>query len=435
MNKREKSQEESTRMGLGSGRKGNKGLNRRGSGAGEPARPGSGKRRPTRTSLGSRGKGDKGLSRRGSGSGELTAGASDPEGVKRSSDRGGISLASLGEFGLIDDLVKQLGNEAADVLLPVGDDAALWKPDGPVLATTDALLEGVHFRVEWGEAEDLGFKAISVNVSDVAAMGGKPELALVALGVPQETDPLWLEGLYRGMAESCRRYGMKVGGGDTFISERVTVVLTVLGTAPEGGAVTRAGARAGDLLFVTGVLGDAAAGVTYLKARQLEGRLKGKTRRADRGAASESMAPALTRFLRPVARLEEGRAAASAGASAMIDISDGLAADLLHVASASNVGVRLRRSTIPVGSGAKAAESLLGILPERLALSGGEDYELLIAIGPDGADDLVNAMKPTGTILTAVGEVLPVGEGCFLEDGDKRAGLEEIGGFDHFRKD
>jgi thiamine-monophosphate kinase len=343
------------------------------------------------------------------------------------------SLASLGEFGLIDTLVESLGDAAADVLLPAGDDAALWNPGVPVLATADALQEGVHFRTEWGEAEDLGFKSISVNVSDIAAMGGSPKLVLVVLGAPAGADPVWLKGLYRGMAEACRRYGLKVGGGDTFISERVTVALTVLGTPPPAGPITRAGAREGDLIFVTGTLGDAAAGVTYLKARQLEGRLKGKERKTDRGSASERMTPALSRVFRPVARLEEGVAAAEAGASAMIDISDGLAADLLHVTSASGVGARLRGASIPVGSGAKAAESLLGIVPERLALSGGEDYELLITIGPGDADDLIAAMKPTGTLLTSVGEILSVSEGCFLEKQGKKIALEEIGGFDHFR--
>jgi len=334
---------------------------------------------------------------------------------------------------LISDLVKHLGDEAADVLLPFGDDAALWTPGGPVLATADALLEGVHFRTEWGEAEDLGFKAMSVNVSDIAAMGGSPALALVTLGVPREIDPAWLGALYAGMADACRLYGMKVGGGDTFVSERLALALTVLGTPPPTGAVTRAGARPGDLLFVTGSLGDAAAGLAYLKARQLEGRSKGKARKAGRGAAAESMEQGLARFLSPLARLDEGRVAASAGVSAMIDLSDGLASDVLHIASASKVGVKLRGSSIPIGPGARAAESLLGTAPLRLALAGGEDYELLMATSPDRADELLAAMTATGMPLTAIGEVLPAGGGCFLEDDGKRTDLAEIGGFDHFR--
>ena len=119
----------------------------------------------------------------------------------------------------------------------------------------------------------------------------------------------------------------------------------------------------------------------------------------------------------------------------MIDLSDGLASDVLHIASASKVGVKLRGPSIPVGPGAKAAERLLGAVPLRLALSGGEDYELLIAIRPERADDLIKAMKPTGTPLTAVGEVVPSSDGCFLEDGGKEIELEKIGGFDHFRGD
>jgi thiamine-monophosphate kinase len=364
--------------------------------------------------------------------------AKSPKGPQKSpagrADSGSDSLAALGEFGLISELVKELGDAASDVLLPVGDDAALWDPKGQALATADALMEGVHFRVDWGGPEDLGFKAVSVNVSDVAAMGGRPDLALVVLGVKPETDPSWLRGLYRGMAEACRRYGMKVGGGDTFLSERIVISMTVLGTPSPSGSVKRAGARIGDTLFVTGTLGDAAAGLAYLKARQLEGRLKGKTRKASRGASSKLMATGLRRLLRPTARLDEGRAAASAGASAMIDISDGLAADALHLADASGVGIRLRGSSIPIGAGARAAEGLLGLAPERLALSGGEDYELLIAISPDRSEHIVSALEHTGTPLTAVGEVVPADQGCFLEAEGVRTALNEIGGFDHFRR-
>jgi thiamine-monophosphate kinase len=347
--------------------------------------------------------------------------------------RPGSPLSALGEFGLIADLVSELEGAAADVLVPEGDDAAVWNAGGPALATTDAMMEGVHFRREWTSPEDLGFKAISVNVSDIAAMGGEPSLSLIALGIPADEDAGWIKGLYRGMAVACDRYGLKVAGGDTFRSPRLALVLTVLGVPPAGGAVTRAGAEVGDLLFVTGDLGEAAAGYSYLKARQLEGRSKGKTRKSKRGSVESAMAGALDRFLRPVARLEEGRAAAAAGASAMIDISDGLAGDALHIASASGVGIVLSKASLPLGEGARTAESLLGESPERLVLCGGEDYELLIAVPPEAGEGLATAVESTGTRITRVGQVVPRSRGCVLEDGVTRVDLAGLGGYDHFK--
>ncbi len=360
---------------------------------------------------------------------EKTPGRAGPDGTA-----GPGPLGGLGEFGLIRELVRELGDSASDILLPEGDDAALWRTRGPVLATTDAMVEGVHYRAEWTSPEDLGFKVISVNVSDIAAMGGAPALALVALGVKRSDDPAWFAGVYRGFAEACRLYGLKIGGGDTFASRDTAFVVTVLGTPPEPGAVGRSGASEGDLLFVTGELGEAAAGLAYLKARQLEGRSKGKTRKANRGAKAGAMAGAVARFTRPEARLAEGMAAAGVGATAMIDISDGLAPDALHLASAGGVGVRLVKAMLPLGRGAMTAESALGEVPELLALSGGEDYELLISIPPGRAEDLAAAIRPTGTKLTQVGEVVSRDSGCVLEDGASVVELAVLGGFDHFKE-
>lgn len=345
----------------------------------------------------------------------------------------GVSIGSLGEFGLIKALVGELGDAAAEILIPEGDDAAVWEPGGTALATTDALTEGVHFRREWTSAEDLGFKSISVNISDIAAMGGRPSLALIALGLGSGLKAEWLGGLYRGIADACRQYGLKIGGGDTFRTDRLTLAVTVLGTPPKDGVVGRRGAREGDLLYVTGELGDAAAGLAYLKARQLEGRLKGKTRKSGRGKTAEEMAVALARLNRPVARLAEGEAAAGAGASAMIDVSDGLAGDAIHLAAASGVGVTIHAEALPIGSGALAAERLLGETPKRLALSGGEDYELLIAVPADRAKELESAVTAAGTKLTAVGEVVAPSNGYKLENEGSSLDLSGLGGFDHFR--
>jgi thiamine-monophosphate kinase len=345
----------------------------------------------------------------------------------------GGPVGALGEFGLIRGLVGELGDAAAEILLPEGDDAAVWDPGGPALVTTDALTEGVHFRADWTSPEDLGFKAISVNVSDIAAMGGRPSLALVALGTGADTKAKWAAGLYRGLADACRHYGLKIGGGDTFRMEKVTIVITALGVPPPGGPVGRSGASEGDILYVTGELGEAAAGLAYLKARQLEGRLKGKTRKSGRGKVEEEMAGAVSRFLRPVARVAEGEAAAAAGASAMIDISDGLAGDAGHLGSASGVGVVIHAAALPIGGGALTAERMLGETPKRLALSGGEDYELLISVPPGKSKELESAVASTGTKITAVGEVVAVESGCKLENEGATMDLSGLGGYDHFK--
>jgi len=184
---------------------------------------------------------------------------------------------------------------------------------------------------------------------------------------------------------------------------------------------------------VTGRLGEAAAGLSYLKARQLQGRSKGKTRKSRRGVVETAMAGAVSRFLRPVARLAEGKAAAGAGVSAMIDISDGIAGDALHIASASGVGVVLRKDLLPLGQGARTAEGLLGEIPERLALCGGEDYELLMAVPSESAGRLARAIELTGTPLTHVGRVVSRSQGCVLEDEGSSVELESLGGFDHFK--
>jgi len=342
-------------------------------------------------------------------------------------------VSALGEFGLIRGLVGELGESAADILLPEGDDAAVCNPGGPVLATTDAMTEGVHFRAEWTSPEDLGFKAISVNVSDIAAMGGRPSLALVALGLGADASPDWIGGIYRGFAQACREYGLEVGGGDTFRCDKLTLAITVLGLPSPCGPVARSGAREGDKLYVTGELGEAAAGLAYLKARQLEGRLKGKARKSGRGSTAALMAGAISRFARPVARLAEGEAAAAAGASAMIDISDGLAGDALHLASSSGVGVVIHGERLPLGSGGLTAERTLGETPKRLALSGGEDYELLIAVSGAREETLVSAVKLTGTKLTMIGEVVAKSCGCVLENEGSTINLSGLGGFDHFK--
>jgi thiamine-monophosphate kinase len=267
-----------------------------------------------------------------------------------------------GEFALIDRLKHRLpGPPAGEVW--IGDDSAVLGPGpgtGPrqTLLTTDMSIAGVHADLGLMGPDDLGWRAVAAAVSDIAAMGGEATHLLVAVAGPPATD---LDTLYRGVAEAAAAHGCHVVGGDLSNAAEVVVVVTVAGVVDEGPpAVLRGGARSGDHLFLTGPVGASAAGLRTLRA--------GATAPAPSPSPSPpSPSPLIDAHRRPRARLAEGQTARRAGASAMIDVSDGLAADLGHLAEASGVGIELQR--VPVAPGATVEE----------ALGGGEDYELVFA--------------------------------------------------------
>ena len=268
----------------------------------------------------------------------------------RTETRGG----DRGEFAAIERIRRMLpGPPAREVW--IGDDAAVLAPrPGPLLVTTDLSVAGVHGDLALIGLDDLGWRALASAVSDVAAMGGRPDGAVVAVAGPSTTD---LDLLYEGIAASAEAHRCPVVGGDLSNATELALAVTVAGHVDAGpGPVLRSGARPGDELFVTGPLGAAAAGLRILRSRR-------------RGAAlaTGDDVPDVIAHRRPRARLIEGETARLAGASAMIDVSDGLAADLGHIAEASGVGFQL--GEIPVSPGATLEE----------ALGGGEDYELVIA--------------------------------------------------------
>lgn len=331
----------------------------------------------------------------------------------------GEDVAALGEFGLIRRLVERLP-EGAGVVLGPGDDAALVEVAGGtrLLATADLLVEGVHFDLAFSRPEDVGFKALTVNVSDVAAMGGTPRFALVSLGAGPAEPVERLEALYDGLAEAARAHGVAVVGGDTVRSERLVVSVAVLGEPPPRGPVTRAGARPGDVLCVTGTLGAAAAGLALLRA--------GEDPRAR--DLAERWPGLLEAHRRARARVAEGRAAAEAGARAMIDVSDGLLGDAGHLCEASGVGVVLDPASIPRAPGVDEVVAWLGGAPLGLPSGGGDDYELLIAVPPDRVEELARASAPTP--LTQIGRFTEE-LGLRAEDGTPL----EPHGWDHFAED
>lgn len=242
----------------------------------------------------------------------------------------------------------------------IGDDAAVL--DGGLLFATDVLVEGVHFDLGWCSGGDVGWKALAVNLSDLAAMGGTPRAAVVAMVVPRGR-PALADEVAAGLGEAATRFGCPIVGGDTSAGDALVVTVSVLGAAPGNGAVLRSGASSGDAIFVTGELGGAAAALRLLQKTEARGVAI---------AGPESIG--LERLRRPTPRLREGRAAAAAGATAMIDLSDGLSGDLAHICEESGVGAVVRASAIPTAPTATLDD----------VFGGGDDYEICFA-APDVA--------------------------------------------------
>lgn len=346
------------------------------------------------------------------------------------------ALAALGEFGLIGLIRQRIQARTAGTLQGIGDDAAVLAsdPGGALLVTTDMLLEGIHFQRRWGSPRELGRKALAVNVSDIAAMGGSPLYALLGLAIPSGGVSLAeLEVLLLGLEEEAAAHGVTLVGGDTCASASGLVLsVTLIGRAPAEGPVLRSGARPGDSLWVTGTLGGSAAGLLALEQGFRPGQAwsVGLARPDWLGQEEEAaIQAALAAHLTPAARVAAGRALAGV-ATAMIDVSDGVASDANHLCSESRVGIRLQAGRMPIHPGARVMARLLGQEALDLALRGGEDYELLFAASADPVARLAEAAP--GLPVTWVGEVTPGPPVPSLVHAD---GREEVlaGGFDHFR--
>jgi thiamine-monophosphate kinase len=309
-----------------------------------------------------------------------------------------------GEFELIAALSAGLRARNPGVLVGVGDDAAVL--DGGLCATTDLLVEDVHFRRATTSLADLGWKALAVNVSDLAAMGAEPVAALVSLVVPDWLTAAGAEELYAGLDACAAASGLQVAGGDVSRGPLLAVSVTALGRADR--PALRSGAHPGDVLCVTGPLGGSRAGLALLEGQVPEG--------AHAGAL-------IDRHRRPQPRVEEGRLLARV-AHAMLDVSDGLASDAARLAEASRVACRIDLDAVPAQDGVAAVAAALGRPAGWFAAAGGEDYELLAALDPDD-------VPLAGLPLTIVGQVeagLP-GDVRFTGAGSD----EPPRGFDHLR--
>ncbi|HEX9190446.1 MAG TPA: thiamine-phosphate kinase [Candidatus Deferrimicrobiaceae bacterium] len=349
--------------------------------------------------------------------------ADDPDAPRESRRRGGTPLLrDLGEFGLIELLRRRYGGTALPGELSIGDDAAVVRvPRGRAVLSTDMLLEGTHFSLGYFLPEEVGWRALSANLSDLAAMGASPVCYLAALATPGDIPVATADGIFRGMARAADLSGMRLMGGDTCRGDRLVLCLTVVGALLRGRPMTRAGARPGDILYVTGTPGWSHLGLALLRG----GRPPGAT-----GWRREAM----RRHLRPEARWREGMAAARSGAvSAMIDLSDGVLQDLAHLLERDGLGATLREGAFPLPTAFRRAAGALGIDPLAAFLAGGEDYELLMAVRPGRHGGFVRASRGFQAAATPIGEVTTEpGIRVRRTDGSVLEGAALPPGFAHF---
>jgi len=306
-----------------------------------------------------------------------------------------VKVSELGEFGLIDLLAEVAGTSGEgkayrqQLLLGIGDDAAAWQGDASTqLATVDSFIQDVHFSLGMAPWSELGWKAMAANLSDIAAMGGVPRYALVALALPDHTEVEDVTALYKGMVELAEQFGVTIVGGDTSSAPLVVITVTILGGTinRDKSILTRSAAKPGEKIAVTGELGAAAAGLEMLTK---------KLQFAPKTTASLKMA-----FFHPFPRIAEGQLLVEQGVKATIDISDGLISDLGHICKASQVGAQIEVDRVPIKPVVKAN---FGDRALEMALSGGEDYELLFT----GSIDVIDRVKKEVSCpITIIGEIM-----------------------------
>jgi thiamine-monophosphate kinase len=301
----------------------------------------------------------------------------------------------------------------------IGDDVAVMElGDRTLLATTDTLIEGIHFERSWTDPYRLGRKSLAVNLSDIAAMGGTPRYFLISLGLPKHLPLPFISRFYLGLKETAKRYRVNLVGGNTSLSKKMMITVCLLGEGKKKGLLFRNGARVGDELFVSGTLGDSALGLKILKK---EGPRKGPRQ-------------LIERHLSPCPRVELGQAIARHRcATAMIDISDGLLSDTRHIMEESSVGAMIWENRIPLSSSYRQASPGYSRNPVHMALSGGEDYELLFTAPPEKRGKLSSLSRSLKIPVTCIGRILPKANNLIVVRNDGTTYAPSRFGFDHFK--
>lgn len=331
-------------------------------------------------------------------------------------------LREIGEFGFIDRIAGMVRADDPRVVLGIGDDAALLDLGGPelVAVTTDAMLQDRHFRLDWLSPIEIGWRAASGALSDLAAMGAAPAALFCSVGLPPQWPVEGAEDLLKGIARATEAVGAVLAGGDVIASENVLVDIMALGQVPRGQQLTRDGATAGQFLAVTGVLGAPAAAVELMEAEGPDALADGDYETICR------------RFAHPEPRVKAGRALAASGlVSAAIDISDGLVQDAGHIAERSGVRAVIEAARVPIADGCAAIAERIDANAIHWALAGGEEFELLIALDEANVEAVAELPAVAAVGLTVVGR-LEAGAGAVAMDADGRRIELPRGGWDHF---
>lgn len=323
------------------------------------------------------------------------------------------TIKDVGEFGLIDRIAKDLIYRPELVVIGSGDDGAVYRvPSGyDQVISTDTMVEGIHFIKKTMHPSDVGYKLCASNFSDMAAMGAEAIGFVISAALPEDLLVSWVESLYEGIRACCSSYRVNLLGGDVTGSPcGVILTGTVVGMVPKGRAVTRSGARFGDLVFATETLGDSAAGLSALLA-----------------GLSEEYPSLCERHQRPRPQIKLGSALRAAGATSLNDVSDGLSSEINEIAKASQVEIELFREKIPISAEAAKLGAYLAKDPVDWALTGGEDYELIGTISEENFRKLDPSLP-----ISVIGQVVKAGRGCvYLSDRGKRQKIAAKG-YDHF---
>jgi len=334
-----------------------------------------------------------------------------------------MKLFELGEFGLID-LMDSITNKFKNpqhtswqqLLIGIGDDAAAWQCDNHIqLATTDTLVQDIHFDLSTITWEELGWKALAVNLSDIAAMGGIPKYALVSLALPSELEVENISKFYDSMIHLAEQFGVAIVGGDVVADSNIVITITVIGCSKDKSILKRSTASPGEQIAVTGYLGLSAAGLEIFKQRfKLNAETSNILRRG---------------HLVPMPKVKEGQVLVEQGVRSAIDISDGLIADLNHICEASKVNARIKIEQVPVHPVVKANFPNY----QELALYGGEDYELLFTASKTVIAQVKRVLNyPVTVIGETVEEALP--NRVSLVDGKGNVIPYKKGGWEHFKR-
>ena len=339
-----------------------------------------------------------------------------------------MDLSKLGEFGLISRFQSRLKYHSPQVVKGIGDDCAVLSLENGnyQVLTTDALVESVHFNLKTHTPEQLGWKTMAVNISDIAAMGGQPKFAVLSIGIPKSIPVSFLDRFYKGINKASQKYKVALVGGDTVSSPKhLFINLALLGETWKKKVFTRSGARPGDKIFVTGTLGDSALGLKILES----------PRKSWKGLEAHKM-KCVQRHLKPEPRVDVATwlAKSKYKVTSMIDISDGLTQDLGHILNAGKVGAELFEEQVPISKPLSKYSLINGLSALQLALEGGEDYELLFTLAPEDVNNLgIESITKVDHPVTQIG-VITARKGIRLISKTGRSNiLQRPMGFNHFK--